>query len=471
MPTGLDRWLAYRDRYVYQLTQTIEDDLCTPALREPMRLKDSVNEINLRVTADEFTKMFSALMAGADLLYPYEAHQIVWLLWRALECPVIPVSSLYCEESDDEMACKTLPIVRIGGIPYLTEDCGCDGTNFYQLIPAVVGPNGFPQPALGGGSDSWIWEGNTPVPTSAASCYQQKAAAYLIGRAQAFTVAIAQFAVEGYDALSIFDEIFNVGTWAAALLAGTEFQDIEDLAQASIEAAFADAAFIATMETAWNATLTNVTREDIRAWGKNAPMFVGLLPMRSQISDSWPNYLNMNVINDDLVVLRAECASGNLVATDPVTGYDWRYTWNFLLDSNGTGTATGGWAATATFGSGWSSGVGWHAGGGSQDNLVVISNAGLNTRNMLAVRVHMSGSMNGNSNLLSLQDESPLVEFASGNFPGVNPIPLAATKTIDTNLTIAIEEISGADPNAITVSILRVDVWGNGTVPLDGEAF
>ena len=466
----IDRRLEWRDRYVLALTQSIADDDCNSALNQPLKLSAGINEINLRVTAEEFTKLFSALMAGADLVYPYEAHQLVWLLWRAVQCPVTPTSSLYCEENEDDMACSKLPIVRIAGVPYIVEDCGCDGTNFYQLIPAAVGADGLPNPALGGGSDGWIWQGNTPVLT-ATDCYKQKATEYLLGRAEAFTIAVAQFAVEGYDAISAFDEVFNIGTWAASILAGTEFQDIEDLAQASIEAAFADSAFIATMTAAWDSSLTNITRSDIRAWGKNAPMFVGLMPMRSQIADSWANYLNMNVINDDLVVLRAECNSGLDVSTDPVTGYDWRYTWNFALDSNGTGTGSGGWAAAPTFGSGWDSAQGWHAGGGSQDNLVVIQNTGLGAKDILSVRLHMSGSMNGNSNLFSLQHDSPLVEFASGNFPAQNPISVSATQTIDTVLALAIEEISGGDPNAITVSIRRVDVYGTGTVPPDGTPF
>ena len=47
----------------------------------------ALNNVTLTLSPDEITQLFSALMAGADILYPEQSHHVHWLFWRALDCP------------------------------------------------------------------------------------------------------------------------------------------------------------------------------------------------------------------------------------------------------------------------------------------------------------------------------------------------------------------------------------------------
>ena len=42
----------------------------------------------VEMSQNEFTKLLSAVMTGADLSYPNESHEVVWILLRQVECPV-----------------------------------------------------------------------------------------------------------------------------------------------------------------------------------------------------------------------------------------------------------------------------------------------------------------------------------------------------------------------------------------------
>lgn len=82
----LPRKLAHKDKFVYKLIQEI-DDGCTA---EPIAFPDDTTPIKFLVemNLNEFTKILSALMTGADLSFPNEAHEVTWILLRQLECPV-----------------------------------------------------------------------------------------------------------------------------------------------------------------------------------------------------------------------------------------------------------------------------------------------------------------------------------------------------------------------------------------------
>lgn len=82
----LPRKLAYKDKFVFKLVQEIDDDcagneIVFPDNETPIKF---IVEMNLL----EATKLLSALMTGADLSYPNEAHDVVWIWLRQLECPV-----------------------------------------------------------------------------------------------------------------------------------------------------------------------------------------------------------------------------------------------------------------------------------------------------------------------------------------------------------------------------------------------
>lgn len=81
--------LCNRNRYVELLTQ----DSLGASNGVPSSLSGTepdwtgTKTVTLELTQDEFTKLFSALMTGADIAYPDEAHAVLWILWGALEYP------------------------------------------------------------------------------------------------------------------------------------------------------------------------------------------------------------------------------------------------------------------------------------------------------------------------------------------------------------------------------------------------
>lgn len=82
----LPRKLAFKDKFVYDLIQEMGlscDD-------EPILFPDNTTPLKIvfELSQNEFTAILSALMTGADLSYPDNAHEVVWYFLRQLECPV-----------------------------------------------------------------------------------------------------------------------------------------------------------------------------------------------------------------------------------------------------------------------------------------------------------------------------------------------------------------------------------------------
>lgn len=82
----LPRKLEYKDRFVFELIQSISGD-CEGT---PIQFPDNTTKIKFLVEMNliESVKLLSALMTGADLSYPDESHEVVWSWLRQLECPV-----------------------------------------------------------------------------------------------------------------------------------------------------------------------------------------------------------------------------------------------------------------------------------------------------------------------------------------------------------------------------------------------
>jgi len=83
---ALDRNLAHRDKFVFKLIQDLPggcegDEIVFPDNDTPVKFL-------VEMSLSETTKLLSALMTGADLSYPNEAHEVVWIWLRQLECPV-----------------------------------------------------------------------------------------------------------------------------------------------------------------------------------------------------------------------------------------------------------------------------------------------------------------------------------------------------------------------------------------------
>lgn len=80
------RKLAYRDRYVWYLTQTMAG---AGGLLPPLTFADNTElPFVVKLTGNQFNRTLGCLMTGADLLYPDESHQVVWDFLKWVEQPV-----------------------------------------------------------------------------------------------------------------------------------------------------------------------------------------------------------------------------------------------------------------------------------------------------------------------------------------------------------------------------------------------
>ena len=74
-------------RFVQQLEGAIPDiGSCTPQW-ESGDVYGATVTVTMELTPQQITEVFSALMTGADILYPEKNHEVLWYFWGALECP------------------------------------------------------------------------------------------------------------------------------------------------------------------------------------------------------------------------------------------------------------------------------------------------------------------------------------------------------------------------------------------------
>ena len=79
-----ERRLAFIDRRTNYLTSEIASDTAGDSVFNELQLPTTgKGHLALTLSADEWTQLFNVVMTGADLVYPEEAHEIVWLLWKA----------------------------------------------------------------------------------------------------------------------------------------------------------------------------------------------------------------------------------------------------------------------------------------------------------------------------------------------------------------------------------------------------
>lgn len=186
---------------------------------------------------------------------------------------------------------------------------------------------------------------------------------------------------------------------------------------------------------------------------------------------SWSNLCNLQSLNDALATAAYQCETGNSIPSDPTSDWEWRYTWNFLLNSAGTPDAMGGWVAASPTLANYVSGLGWaHAPAASNDFMTSIIHLSWN-RAVTAVRIVLDAGMGGNDNRAQLGADGSLVYTLQ---PVTTPvIDLVFSVTPTTSLQATVNEFSDAGDNSDTMTkyIQRIDVYGTGTVPPDGTPF
>lgn len=84
MPYTL-HWQDRFTRVTYPEQATVDPVLCSGSF---YRLSDGLNNLRLQVTSEQFTKIWSAAVAGAELLFPEFHADILLLLLQAASCPI-----------------------------------------------------------------------------------------------------------------------------------------------------------------------------------------------------------------------------------------------------------------------------------------------------------------------------------------------------------------------------------------------
>lgn len=284
---NMPRRLAYADRWVWELTQTVDDYSCHTRLSE----------------SDE-TKLFSALLTGADLAYPEESHRLMRLMWQLLECQKRPRPRLPDMVTLDSEG--NLRICMSGKI-YIYQGCGCgcgDDTS--------------------GGSANTETGGTVAFPATLppADCYASSAVEYLLDRAEAFHLRALQVATLGWDAvLGNWDEAIDTAALLAGILSNrVDLDSYREISQAFITNAFNDPAFIGRMQSAWDYE-GQVSRTQLREWVDAAPFLaINGAPIQSWLWQ-WVNFSIIPRYNNRLAAIAESCLSGTSVP-GPVTEVD-----------------------------------------------------------------------------------------------------------------------------------------------------
>lgn len=294
-PDGL-RWLAYPDRYVFELVQDIEDIEC-----------------GQKLTEEDETRLFSAMITGADLVYPLESHRLAWLMWKILDCWQASQETdcgIYYDEDEkecgDDMTNRTM-YQKFNDVWYVGFPCGCGEVEWVELgRGAALGSGGGPQLP---GDDNWFDEGNV-ADESTASCFANGAVSLITPRLQDFADTVIDVAVSGLDIVSGgSDELFNIFMTAAQLLSGDpDLGSIADFSKAQITDALTDTTVQARLKAAWTFR-GEVSRSDLQEWSRAGEEYdtgTGKLSVTTIIS-TWARFVNVRRLNNDLSVTLANC--------------------------------------------------------------------------------------------------------------------------------------------------------------------
>lgn len=130
------RKLAYKDRFVWDLVQQAGGE---SGSLPPLQFSPTA-ETQFLVSLDEgqFTRVFSALLAGADLVYPEQSHQVVWDLLKFIEYPTEnPVVTMQTSFLLDARHIKR-GINDAGNQPTIVNNVNAYGNFYVHQNPAAI---------------------------------------------------------------------------------------------------------------------------------------------------------------------------------------------------------------------------------------------------------------------------------------------------------------------------------------------
>lgn len=113
--------LAYKNRFVQKILQELTDRFDTYPDMQPLPFEDMVSRIPLvfRLNNAEYTKMYSALVIGAELMFPDESHELAYIFEQPQD---YGVSEDFCidyltDEAEIISYAPMNPFTEIGEVP------------------------------------------------------------------------------------------------------------------------------------------------------------------------------------------------------------------------------------------------------------------------------------------------------------------------------------------------------------------
>lgn len=302
---NMPRRLSYRERFVWNLTQTVSDIQCADGLSE-----------------SDITKIFSALMTGADLSYPEQSHDIVWKFWQWLDCLDTGctdtqettrelVNSIYatCEEEEDEMPSHYFQ--KSNGIMYLVLPCdGCGGNEYYALGSAQQVDPDTNTPLVPSDNSLTI---SAPSAGANATCYGANAVDYLLSRFNQWLGLIYGVGSTVIDtAFGSVDEVIDV---SGALFGLTDNNSVvSQITQSAREDVYwAVAQHRTAYAAAFNLTGT-ITKSDLRNFflSELSSISVGGVAVNAWLTNTF-----LFGVSKDLAKIALDCEAGSGYLTVP----------------------------------------------------------------------------------------------------------------------------------------------------------
>lgn len=247
------------------------------------------------------------------------------------------------EDTEEQM------IIKIGGVAYLPNNCGCGDTELYPLGLAVTPTIDPITKAITLPDVETLKPSKTfalPVTDSNLACYGVAATEYLLDRCIEFWETYETLITGGIAGLSGTDLPFEVGAMIANLLDGAGTTIIESLRGSTLEEMITplnDQTFRDHMAGLW-AFSGAVTKDQLWQWANSSPVYwpipdygaAGVVfPTEARsLLTRWIQFSVIANYNTDLETLAAQCESGQTL--DDINADQSEFASSELYDYNGT---------------------------------------------------------------------------------------------------------------------------------------
>ncbi|MCK5133317.1 MAG: hypothetical protein KAR40_14340 [Candidatus Sabulitectum sp.] len=222
---------------------------------------------------------------------------------------------------------EKMSIIKIGGIAYLVNNCGCADAELYQLSRASVTVDEETGDAKIAKLDiAGIKAGKDldfpPVSASFQSCYAEKAVSYLMARVVEYMATADEIMLTGLDFLAGgLDEWLDVAAVAIDLLGGESvglLSLVRGYTLADIEDALTATDFVDHMEATWTFDGA-INRVQLFNWVMTAPFISDEIPVQN-LMVQWLSSSIIAGYNEQLRMFATECETGQTLA-DIVESY------------------------------------------------------------------------------------------------------------------------------------------------------